>query len=43
VLTDPARALREGVWMIPMILIGDQRWLHAPPLAELIEALGNEA
>ncbi len=42
VLTDPVRAVRDRVWMIPMIIIEDRRWLHAPPLAELIDALHEE-
>jgi 2-hydroxychromene-2-carboxylate isomerase len=39
ILTDPVRALRDGIWMIPAIIIGDQRWYHAPSLAELEAAL----
>ncbi|MEZ4669232.1 MAG: hypothetical protein R3E39_15100 [Anaerolineae bacterium] len=39
VLTQPGRALNDGVLMLPTIIIGDQRWHHAPSLAELHAAL----
>lgn len=42
ILTDPSRALRDGVWMIPTIIMGDKRWHYAPTLAELQAALGEQ-
>ncbi len=39
VLADPRRALRDKVMMLPTIIIGNQRWQTAPPLAELEAAL----
>lgn len=42
ILTNPARALHDGVWMIPAIIIGDRRWYHAPSLSELNAALREE-
>lgn len=41
ILKDPTRALRNGVLMIPTIVIGDQRWHHAPSIIELQTALRN--
>jgi hypothetical protein len=42
VLAHPARALRERVLMIPMLVIGDRRWYHAPPLETVLAALDAE-
>jgi hypothetical protein len=42
VLTNPMRALRDKVMMIPVIIIGETRWYHAPPLSELLSALRKE-
>ncbi len=42
ILTNPARVLQEGIWMIPAIIIGRHRWYHAPPLSELDAALREE-
>ena len=42
VLTAPARTMRDGIWMIPTIVIGSRRWHYAPPLAELEAALCEE-
>ena len=42
ILTNPARVLQEGIWMIPAIIIGNQRWYHAPTLSELDTALREE-
>jgi hypothetical protein len=39
VLEHPVRALRDGVFMIPALIVGDRRWYHAPPLDELLAAL----
>ena len=38
VLTNLARALRDGVMMLPTIIVGDQRYHHAPPIDELLSA-----
>ena len=43
ILTHAARALHDGVWMIPAIIIGDRRWYHAPSLSELEAALRAES
>jgi len=40
VLKHPRRALRDGVLMIPALIVGEHRWYHAPPLSELLAALG---
>ncbi|MCC7207617.1 MAG: hypothetical protein IT323_09930 [Anaerolineae bacterium] len=42
VLTNPARAVRDGVWMIPALIVGERRWYHAPPLADLEAAVRDE-
>ncbi len=42
ILTNPRRTLRDGVWMIPVIIIGDRRWYYAPSLSELGAALREE-
>jgi hypothetical protein len=39
VLQHPVRALRDGVHMIPALIVGDRKWYHAPPLDELLAAL----
>lgn len=39
VLKAPGRALREGIFMIPELVVEDQKWFQPPPLLELIEAL----
>ena len=39
VLKDPARALRNGVLMLPTIVIGERRWHYAPSISELQLAL----
>jgi len=39
VLQHPRRALRDGVFMIPALIVGERRWYHAPPLYELLAAL----
>jgi len=39
VLQHPRRALRDGVYMIPALIVGERRWYHAPPLHELLAAL----
>jgi hypothetical protein len=43
VLQHPARALRDRVFMIPALIVGDLRWYHAPPLSELLAALDSTA
>ncbi len=42
ILTNPARAMHDGIWMIPAVIIGNLRWYHAPPLLELEAALNEE-
>jgi len=42
VLANPLRAIRDKVMMIPVIIIGQRRWYHAPPLTELEAALHEE-
>jgi len=39
VLQHPRRALRDGVFMIPALIVGQHRWYHAPPLHEILAAL----
>jgi hypothetical protein len=39
VLQHPRRALRDGVFMIPALMVGERRWYHPPPLSELLAAL----
>jgi hypothetical protein len=39
VLQHPRRALRNGVLMIPALIVSDRRWYQAPPLDELLAAL----
>jgi hypothetical protein len=38
VLTNLPRTLADGVMMIPTIVVGDQRFHHAPSLDELLAA-----
>jgi len=35
----PQRVLRDHVMMIPLILINDKRWYHAPPMEEFLALL----
>ncbi len=42
VLTNLPRAVRDGVMTLPTLIIGAQRYHHAPPLAELIAAVNTE-
>ena len=39
VLTNLPRALRDGVLMLPTLIVGEQRFHHAPPIDELLAAL----
>jgi hypothetical protein len=39
VLKAPGRALREGIFMIPALVVEDQKWFQPPPLSELIAAI----
>jgi glutaredoxin len=39
VLTNLTRALRDGVMMLPTLIVGDQRYHHAPPFDELLSAV----
>jgi hypothetical protein len=41
VFTNPARAIRDGIRMIPALIVGNQRWYRAPQLEELIVALNS--
>jgi hypothetical protein len=41
VFANPGRAIRDGVRMIPAVIIGDQRWYHTPSLEELLAALNS--
>jgi glutaredoxin len=41
VLTNLPRALREGVAMLPTLIVGNQRFHHAPPLDQLWAALSS--
>lgn len=36
VLTNVARTLRDGVMMIPTLIVGDKRFHHAPKIEELL-------
>lgn len=36
VLTHPARALQDGVMMLPTLIVDEKRYHHAPPLDELL-------
>ncbi len=39
VLTNLPRALREGVGTLPTLVVGEQRFHHAPSLGTLLAAL----
>ena len=39
VLTNLPRSLRDGVLMLPTLIVGEQRFHHAPPIDELLAAL----
>ena len=41
VLTHLSRALNDGVMMLPTLIVGDQRYHHAPPFDELLSAIGT--
>ncbi len=41
VLTNLARAKRDGVMMLPTLIVGAQRYHHAPHMEELLSALGE--
>ncbi len=38
VLTNLPRALRDGVMMLPTLIVGAQRFYHAPPIEQLLTA-----
>ena len=31
--------LRDRVLMVPMIIVGSRRWVHAPPVSEILAAI----
>ena len=39
VLTNLPRSLRDGVLMLPTLIVGEQRFHHAPSIDELLAAL----
>ena len=39
ILEHPRRVLRDRVMMIPLIVINEKRWYHAPPIEEILAAL----
>jgi hypothetical protein len=39
ILEQPGRVVRDRVFMIPLIVIGEKRWYHAPFLEEILAAL----
>ncbi len=41
VLTNLGRAKRDGVMMLPTLIVSTQRFHHAPPMEELLAALGE--
>ena len=43
ILEHPRRVLRDHVMMIPLIVINDKRWYHAPPVKEILAVLDAEA
>lgn len=43
ILENPRRAWRDGVKMIPLIVIKDRRWYHAPPMQEILAALDGDS
>ena len=43
ILSKPARAWQAGIWMIPALVIGDQRFLRIPTLDELLRTLDAAA
>lgn len=43
VLTHLGRALNDGVMGLPTLIVGDQRYHHAPPLDELLVVLGENS
>ncbi|MBI5034568.1 MAG: hypothetical protein HZB51_28935 [Chloroflexi bacterium] len=40
VLTNLSRALHDGVMALPMLIVGEKRYHHAPPLDELLSQVG---
>ncbi len=42
ILTNLARVLHDDIRTIPTIIVGEQRWYHAPSLSELEAALVKE-
>jgi len=41
VLTNLSRALRDGVMMLPTLIVGEKRYHHAPPFDELLSGVGT--
>jgi hypothetical protein len=39
VLSQPSRALKAGIWMIPALVIGEIRFLRIPTLKDVLHAL----
>ena len=42
VLTNLSRAMRDNVMSLPTLIVGEQRYHYAPPLDELLVALGRK-
>jgi hypothetical protein len=43
ILEHPRRMLRDHVMTIPMIVINDKRWYHAPPMQEILALLDADS
>jgi hypothetical protein len=43
ILAQPGRVLQAGIWMIPVLVIGDRRFLRIPSLAALLVAVDDPA
>ena len=43
ILEHPRRVLRDRVMMIPLIVINDKRWYHAPSVKEILAVLDADA
>lgn len=43
VLTNFSRAMHDNVMSLPTLIIGDQRYHHAPPFEQVLMALGQQS